>query len=71
MRSILNISLPQDLKREVEIAVKQGGYSTKSEFFRDLLREWKEKQALKELEQSRKDFKKSKGKVLKSLRDLR
>lgn len=71
MRSIVNISLPVELDKEVSIAVKKGGYATKSEFFRDLLRDWKERQLLKELEQSRKEFKNKKGRVLRSLRDLR
>ena len=71
MRSILNISLPTNLKKEVEVAVKQGGYSTKSEFLRVLIRDWKQRQVLMELEDSRKEIKNKKGRVLKSLRDLR
>ncbi len=71
MRSIVNISLPTDLKNEVSTAVKMGGYATTSEFFRELLRDWKQKQLRLELEQSRKDIKNKKGKVLKSLKSLR
>ena len=71
MRSILNISLSSDLKKEVETAVKKGGYSTKSEFLRVLIRDWKERQELQELRISRNDIKNKKGKVLKSLRALR
>lgn len=71
MRSILNISLPTSLKKEVEVAVKQGGYSTKSEFLRDLIRDWKQRLILQELEASRIEIKNKKGRVLKSLKDLR
>jgi antitoxin ParD1/3/4 len=35
----LNISLPQPLKDYVEERVKKGGYSTPSEYVRELLRE--------------------------------
>ncbi|MBI4054366.1 MAG: ribbon-helix-helix protein, CopG family [Candidatus Doudnabacteria bacterium] len=71
MRSILNISLPTDLKEEVEAAVKSQGYATKSEFFRDLLRSWKEDKLAQELQGSRRAIKSKKGKLLKSLKDLR
>ena len=71
MRSILNISLPTKLKKEVEAAIQDKGYASKSEFFRDLLRDWKEKQLINELYLSRKLMKSRKGKVLKSLKELR
>lgn len=71
MRSVINISLPQMLKNEVEAAVKQGGYATKSEFMRDLLRLWKEEQLLQELRKSQQQIARGKGKVLRSLKDLR
>ncbi|OGE80537.1 MAG: hypothetical protein A2660_00970 [Candidatus Doudnabacteria bacterium RIFCSPHIGHO2_01_FULL_45_18] len=71
MRSIINISLPAQLKSEVESAVKKGGYATKSEFMRDLLRLWKEEQLLQELRGSQQEIVRGKGKILKSLKDLR
>ena len=71
MRSIINISLPSALKHEVETAVKHGGYATKSEFIRELLRLWKEDQVLKNLHLSQAEIKAGKGKVLKSLKSLR
>jgi len=71
MRYVVNISLPESMVKEVNVAVKKGSYATKSEFFRDLLRDWKERQLLKELEQSRKAIKNKKGRVLSSLKDLR
>ncbi len=71
MRNVVNISLPTELKSEVEKAVKSGEYATKSEFFRHLLRIWQEEQALKELGKSRKEIKRGKGRILRSLKDLR
>jgi putative addiction module CopG family antidote len=71
MRTIVNISLPAELNKEVEKAVKSGDFGTKSEFFRHLLRLWKEDQALGELQKSRQEIAKGKGKTLKSLKDLR
>lgn len=41
MRHTMNISLPLRLKAEIEKAVQEGMYSSKSEFIRDLLRLWK------------------------------
>ncbi len=38
MRKIINVSLSEDLYNEVEMEIKKGKYSTKSEFFRDILR---------------------------------
>jgi len=71
MRKIINISLPSELNREVERAVKSGNYATKSEFFRDLLRLWKEEQLLQELRQSQKEVAGGRSKKLRSLKDMR
>ena len=71
MRSIINISLPQELAKEVEKAVKKGRFSSKSEFFRALLRLWREQQLLGEILESEKEFSEGKGKILKSLKDLK
>ncbi len=68
MRAVLNISLPEHLTKVVEQAVDKGNYASKSEFFRDLLRMWMVSQ---ELEKSRRELEKGKGKLLRSLSDLR
>lgn len=71
MRTIVNISLPVQLYTVVEKEVKTGQYASKSEFFRSLLRSWMEARIVKELEESRKELKAGKGKLLTSLSDLR
>lgn len=71
MRQVINISLPRDLKRYVEKAVKEGGYSTTSEFIRDLIRERKEQRLVRELLESERAMKARRGKVLTSLKALR
>ena len=71
MRKIINISLPIELGNIVEKTVKTGQYATKSEFFRHLLRLWAEGRLLKDLDESRKEIAAGRGKVLKSLKDLR
>jgi Arc/MetJ-type ribon-helix-helix transcriptional regulator len=71
MRAIVNISLPVHLNSVVEAELISGNYASKSEFFRFLLRSWMEIKAVKELEESRKELKLGKGKVLRSLADLR
>lgn len=71
MRQIINISLPKQLADLVSQAVTSGKYASKSEFFRDLIRDWSEEKLLKELKSSEKEIRQGKGTILKSLKDLR
>jgi len=71
MRKIINISLPAEMEKEVDKAVASGKYATKSDFFRHMIRLWKEEQALQEIRESQKEIAAGKGKILKSLKDLR
>lgn len=71
MRNIINISLPPKMTEAVEENVKKGLFSSKSEFFRMLVRLWMEGKLVQELEESRKEFRHGKGKLLRSLKDLR
>lgn len=71
MRAIVNISLPTQLNSVVEKEVRTGRYTSKSEFFRSLLRLWLEERLSGELEKSREELKTGKGTLLKSLSDLR
>ncbi|MBI2637268.1 MAG: ribbon-helix-helix protein, CopG family [Candidatus Sungbacteria bacterium] len=71
MRNIINISLPEKMVEAVNKGVKSGNFSTKSEFFRTLLRLWMEGGLAEELEESRKEFRSRGGKLLKTLKDLR
>jgi len=71
MRTIVNISIPAQLNTVVEKEVSTGKYASKSEFFRSLLRSWMEARLASELEESRKELKAGKGKILTSLSDLR
>jgi len=71
VREIINISLPPQMAKTVKNAVKTGDYSSTSEFFRDLLRDWREGKLLKELNASRAEIAAGKGKLLKSLKNLR
>ncbi|MEK7189253.1 MAG: ribbon-helix-helix domain-containing protein [Patescibacteria group bacterium] len=71
MRQIVNLSLPPELSSVVEKEVKTGKYSSTSEFFRELLRAWMEERLLLELDESRREIASGRGKVLRSLKDLR
>lgn len=71
MRDIINISLPSVMVKDVETEVKRGKYTSTSEFIRTLIREWQKKKLLAELRTSQKETKEGKGKVLRSLKDLR
>ena len=71
MRNIINISLPAQMAKMVKREVKKGRYASVSEFFRSLLREYEESGLLAEIEESRREIAKGKGKVLRSFKDLR
>lgn len=71
MRSIVNISLPSQLDAIVDKEIATGRYASKSEFFRDLLRLWLEGRLMRDMENSRVELRSGKGKLLRSLKDLR
>jgi Arc/MetJ-type ribon-helix-helix transcriptional regulator len=71
MRNIINVSLPEEQRKEVERVVKEEKFATKSEFFRYLFRLWREEKLFHELEKERQDILQGRGKTLKSLKDLR
>lgn len=71
MREVINISLPMPMFKTVKSAVKTGSYASTSEFFRALLRDWQEGKLLNELNESRLEIAAGKGRILKSLKDLR
>ena len=62
--------MPQALRREVDKEVKAGNYASVSEFFRDVLRVWKEDRVLRSLRESQAEILQGKGKLLHSLADL-
>lgn len=71
MREILNISLPKEMVLQIKKGVKEGGFSTTSEYMRHLIRLENTRRLVEEIELSRQEFKKGKGKLLRSLKDLR
>jgi Arc/MetJ-type ribon-helix-helix transcriptional regulator len=71
MRNIVNISLPEKMVKMVKKEIKEKGYSSVSEFFRYLIREWNDNKLVDELKKDRLKFEAGKGKTLKSLKDLR
>lgn len=70
-RNIINISLPLQMAQRVRKTAKKKEYASVSEFFRQLVRDYEEKEQLAELRKSQEEIRRGKGKVLKSLRDLR
>jgi len=71
MRQIINISLPESMADYVNKAVKKGQFASKSEYFRNLIREQSENDLYKELKKDQKEFKRGNGILLHSLKDLR
>jgi Arc/MetJ-type ribon-helix-helix transcriptional regulator len=71
MREVINISMPPQMAKEVKDFVKTGQYISTSEFFRDLLRDWQTGKLLNELHESHQEIVSGKGKILKSLKDLK
>jgi antitoxin ParD1/3/4 len=51
MRATMNISLPESLKQWVEAQVSRKGYSTASEYVRDVLRREQEDEARRKINQ--------------------
>ncbi len=71
MRSVVNISLPTQLNSLIEKELTKGRFASKSEFFRNLIRLWIEGKLADDLQESRQELQAGKGKLLKSLSDLR
>ncbi len=71
MRQVINISMPKDMVSFVKKEVKAGKYASVSEFFRALLRDYEEQRVLADLQESERELRAGKGKVLRSLKDLR
>lgn len=70
MRNVITISLPENLKKQVDQVVKEEKYGSVSEFFRDTIRAWEEGRLIRDIMQSEKEFSQGKGKKLRSLKDL-
>ena len=71
MRNIVTISMPPSTKRNVDNIVKENGFASISEFFRDTVRAWEEDKLIKDMMQSEREFALGKGKRLRSLKDLK
>ena len=71
MRNVVNISLPDSMVKIIKKDVKAGGFTSTSEFFRMLIRNWQEQKLLADINKSKKEMEEGKGKILKSLKDLR
>ena len=70
MRDVINISMPAEMVKDVNMEIKKGKFASKSEFFRHLLRMWNTQKLAQELKRERKEFRKGNYKVLRSLKDL-
>lgn len=70
MRSVINISLSNDFADIVERAVKSEHFSSKSEFFRHLLREWLAGRLASKVEEGRQEHAAGRTKELGSVSDL-
>ncbi len=71
MRTIVNISVPKEVAREVKQIARKEGFASVSEYFRHLHREEARRNLARELKVQTRAFEQGKGKVLRSLRDLR
>lgn len=71
MRQDINISLPAKMATEEKKLVKEAGFASLGEFFHHLLRLWNTYKLARIIKKSRKEFEAGKGKILKSLKDLR
>jgi len=71
MRTVLNISIPASLAKEIKNEVRKGNFASTSEFIRHLWRTWQTEKVVKEVAKSERDFARGKFKALKSFKDLR
>ncbi len=71
MRNIVNISVPAEMAKDIKREVKAGKFASTSEFVRHLIRMWNTEQLMLNVEKSRAEILAGKGKVLRSLKDLR
>ena len=62
--------MPASLKKDVDLAVKEGNYASVSELFRDAFRALEENKLIKDIMESEREFSTGKGKRLRSLRNL-
>lgn len=65
------LTMPAEMAEQVKKEVAKGKYASVSEYFRDLLRKKEEAEVLAELKESQKEISEGKGKILRSLKDLR
>jgi Arc/MetJ-type ribon-helix-helix transcriptional regulator len=71
MRQIVTISLPKPMLDLVDKEIKEKSYTSKSEFFRSLIRQWSDQKAVDEILESKKQMEKGEKYLLKSFKDLR
>lgn len=71
MRQIISISLPKPMVDLVDKEVKEKSYTSKSEFFRSLIRQWSDQKVVNEVLESKKQMEKGEKYLLKSFKDLR
>lgn len=69
MRNIINISMPKEMKDFINKEIEEKQYSSVSEFFRMLIRNYKEEELLKILQKSKNTIKNTKK--ITSLKELR
>lgn len=67
----MSISLPPEVVAEIKREAKLEHCATPSEFIRHLMRVWRTEKLYRDLEESEAEFATGKGKVLRSLKDLR
>jgi Arc/MetJ-type ribon-helix-helix transcriptional regulator len=70
MRDVINISMPAEMVKDLNMEVKKGKFASKSEFFRHLLRMWNTQKLAVELKREQKEFRRGNYKVLRSLKDI-
>lgn len=70
MRSTVNISLPKDLKENIDKQVEEGDFSSRSELVRAALRRWQEKETLKRIYKSKEQAQKGEAEKLDSVGGL-
>lgn len=62
--------MPPEMKKNIDRMVKEYGYASVSEIFRDAFRVWERERLIQDLKESQRDARNGKFKQLRSLKDL-
>ena len=71
MRTIVNISLPEEMAKQIKKESKESGFATTSEFIRHLIRIWNTEKLSKIIKKGDAEYNKGKTQVIRSFSEIK